>query len=47
MTFDEWYNEYYGVYPDEVIMYSDAYYQMSVSRIAWEASRENLRVSDI
>jgi hypothetical protein len=47
MTFEEWYKSVYGVYPDEVVPNSYAYFQVQISRRAWEAARENLRSWDI
>jgi hypothetical protein len=47
MTFEEWYESLYGVHPNDIKINSDAYYQLQISRIAWNGSRENLRTWDI
>lgn len=47
MTFEEWYEQEYGVRPNEVLPNTDAAYQVQIAQRAWEASRENLRSWDI
>jgi hypothetical protein len=47
MTFDEWYETTYGVSGEDCIDDTEAFYQYQVARLAWEASRENLRSWDI
>jgi len=46
MTFEEWYEQEYGIHPDLI---DDIYVidHMAACRRGWEASRENLRSWDL
>jgi hypothetical protein len=46
MTFEEWYEQEYGIHPDLI---DDIYAidHMAACRRGWEASRENLRSWDL